>query len=244
MDQDTIELINNPSLSTTWCFWVIHVLMTVFGHRQAFSYSLWNQAHDFLFAFKLVLIIFAEAFFIEVWLTCNSILVPGVQHNDPIFMYIAKWSPLLSLVNIHHHRDLYLFLLVIRTFTIDSLSNFQMCSTVLLITVTMLYIASPWFTYFITGSFYILTCFTHFVHPPRLCLWQLPISLSMSLVSFSEVFSPKEFLAFCPHEFRLSMLNSPWSTFSVITHFLVLLIMCCAVLSRLVVSDSLGPHRL
>ena len=147
-------------------------------------------------------------------------------------------------VNVHHHRDLYLFLLVIRTFTIDSLSNFQMYSTVLLITVTMLYIASPWFTYFITGSFYILTCFTHFVHPPCLCLWQLPISLSMSLVSFSEVFSPKEFLVFCPHEFRLSMLNSPLSTFSVITHFFVLLIMCCAVLSRLVVSDSLGPHRL
>ena len=49
----------------------------------------------------------------------------------------------VSLVNIHHHTDLYSFLLVIRTFNIDSLSNFQMCSTVLLITVTMLYIAPP-----------------------------------------------------------------------------------------------------
>ena len=137
---------------------------------------------------------------------------------------MAQWSNIcvyykmittVSLVNIHHHTDLYLFLLVIRTFNIDCLSNFQMCSTVLLITVTMLYIAPPWFTYFIIGSFYILTCFTHFVHPPCLCLWQL-----------LKFLVPKNLLCFAPMS-----LDCLCSTFSIITHFFVLPIMCLCLIA-------------
>ena len=51
-----------------------------------------------------------------------------------------------------------------RAFKIYSLGNFQIYSTVLLTIVTMLYITSPGHTYFITGSSYFLTTFTHFAH--------------------------------------------------------------------------------
>ena len=47
-----------------------------------------------------------------------------------------------------------------RTFKIYSLSNLQICNTVLLTIVTMLCITSPWLIYFITGSLYLLTTFT------------------------------------------------------------------------------------
>ena len=53
-----------------------------------------------------------------------------------------------------------IFFLLIRTFKIYSLSNFQMCN--MLIMVTMLYIVSPWLIYFIAAS---LTLFTHFASP-------------------------------------------------------------------------------
>ena len=68
-----------------------------------------------------------------------SIHVTGVQPSDLIFVYITKWSPQLSLVNIHHH-DSYIFFLVMRIFKICSLSNFKMYNTVLLTIVTILYI--------------------------------------------------------------------------------------------------------
>ena len=44
----------------------------------------------------------------------------------------------------------------------NSLSNFQICNTVLLTIATMLCITSPWLIYFITGSLYLLIPFTHF----------------------------------------------------------------------------------
>ena len=60
---------------------------------------------------------------------------------------------------------------MMRTFKIYSFSNFQIYNTVLLAIVTMPYITSPGLTYFITGSLYLLTPFSHFMHPyPR--LWQ------------------------------------------------------------------------
>ena len=60
-----------------------------------------------------------------------------------------------------------------RAFKIYSLSNFQICNTVLLI-VTMLYITSPWHLFQI-GSLYLFTLFTHFPHPLHTCFWQPPI---------------------------------------------------------------------
>ena len=55
--------------------------------------------------------------------------------------------------------------LVIRIFSTHSLSNFQICNTVLLTIVTTLYTVSPWFIYFITGSLYLWTTFICFSHP-------------------------------------------------------------------------------
>ena len=56
-----------------------------------------------------------------------------------------------------------------RTFKIYSPSSFQIYDAVLLLTmVTMLYITSPGPIYFITGSLYTLTTFTHFTHTPPL----------------------------------------------------------------------------
>ena len=44
------------------------------------------------------------------------------------------------------------------------LSNFQIHNTVLLTIVTMLFTTSPELLYFITGSLYLLTTITHFIH--------------------------------------------------------------------------------
>ena len=54
-----------------------------------------------------------------------------------------------------------------RTFKIYSLSNVQIYNTVLLTTVTLLYITSRRLVYLIAGSLYLLTIFTHFTHPPQ-----------------------------------------------------------------------------
>ena len=51
-----------------------------------------------------------------------------------------------------------------RTFNVYSLNDFQIYSIVLTI-VTMLYITSPELIYLITGSLYLLTTFTRFLHP-------------------------------------------------------------------------------
>ena len=77
--------------------------------------------------------------FIEIKLTFNIISVLVAQHNDLIYVYIAKWSTTVSLVNIHHHTQLQFFFLVVKTFQIYFLSSFQIYITVLTI-VTMLYI--------------------------------------------------------------------------------------------------------
>ena len=54
----------------------------------------------------------------------------------------------VSLVNIHHHTYLHIFLLLMETFKSCSLSNFQIYNTVLLTIVSMLYITpKDLFTY-------------------------------------------------------------------------------------------------
>ena len=67
------------------------------------------------------------------------VLVSGVQQNDSIFVYTV--IIIINLVTISHHIKL--------TFRIYSLGNFQICCTVLLTVVTMLYITSQGL---ITGS--------------------------------------------------------------------------------------------
>ena len=70
----------------------------------------------------------------------------------------------------------------VRTFKINSFSNFQLFNTVLLTIVTMLYITSLWLIYFITRSLYILTTVTHFAHTPPLSQLVLRICLSSAIL--------------------------------------------------------------
>ena len=90
-------------------------------------------------------------------------LVSVVQHNDLVFVY-CKMLTTMSLVYIHHHSSYNSFLMM-RPFKIYSLSNFQKHTRLLLTIVSILYITSWWLIYFITGSLYLLTPFTHFTTP-------------------------------------------------------------------------------
>lgn len=70
-----------------------------------------------------------------------------------IFTYIAKLVT-ISLVNTHYHTYLHIFFIVMRTLKIYSLSNFQVCNMVLSI-ITVLYIISRWFIYFVIANLYL-----------------------------------------------------------------------------------------
>lgn len=66
-----------------------------------------------------------------------------------MFLYVARhfsWHEYL--------QNVFLWWYLLRlSFNDNSLSNFQVCSTVLLLTiVTMLYLTAPWLTYFVIGS--------------------------------------------------------------------------------------------
>lgn len=77
----------------------------------------------------------------------------------------------------------YKFFLVVRTFKISSLSNFQIDNIVLLTKATMLYIAFPGLIYLTTRSLYLLTTFSHFSHSPSPPLTTTNLfCVSMSLV--------------------------------------------------------------
>ena len=101
---------------------------------------------------------------------------------------------LYTLQNNHHNKYSYhpspykvtICFLVMRTFKIYSLGNFQTCTTILLTIVTKLYITSPWLIYFITESLSLLTPFYYFPTfsvPSPIEITILP-SVSMSFVLF------------------------------------------------------------
>ena len=100
-------------------------------------------------------------------MTYSIILVWGILHNDLVFIHI--YYKITTICLFHHTHKI--FFLVMRPYKNYFLSKFQICNTVLTI-VTMLYIASPWLTYFIIGILNLLTPFTHFIPP---CFWQPPI---------------------------------------------------------------------
>ena len=56
----------------------------------------------------------------------------------------------VNLGTICHHTKLYIFFLVMRTFKSYSLSNFQICNTILLTIVATLHITFPGLNYFVT----------------------------------------------------------------------------------------------
>ena len=73
---------------------------------------------------------------------------------------------IINQVNIYHHIGLqkYLCVCVTRTLEVYSLSNFQICSAVLLTEAPMPYISSPRPIYFLTGNLYLLTPLINFVY--------------------------------------------------------------------------------
>ena len=78
------------------------------------------------------------------------------------------------------------FFLGIWTFKIYSPCNFWTCNIVSLTAVIILYMTSPWLSYFITGSLYLLTPFTHSgpPAPPR----QQPPICSLYLCAYYLLF--------------------------------------------------------
>ena len=71
---------------------------------------------------------------------------------------------MITTVNFHHLTQLQIFCLALRVFKIYSSSNFQICNTVSLTIVAVLYVTSQELTYRITGSLYLLTALTLFPH--------------------------------------------------------------------------------
>ena len=135
-----------------------------------------------------------------------------------------------------------------RTFRIYSLSNFQVCNTVLLTMVTMLYIyiTCAWLTDFVTGNLYLFTTFIHFSHTSFLSLAKTNLFF-VSVRSFLCVI----FCFWIPHlniTWYLSDLLNRMSSRSVhvVTNgkisffFMAEYYHCCFS----VVSDSLWPHEL
>lgn len=100
-----------------------------------------------------------------------------LSYNWHVVLYTFKvysiivwlWSDYSNLVNIHHFIELQkYFSLVIKTFRIYSLSNFDIDNTVLLTTATMLLHYMPRAYVCYTGSLYLLTPFIHFLKSPSL----------------------------------------------------------------------------
>lgn len=72
------------------------------------------------------------------------------------YMYMLQnhYNAYLTSVTIHSYN----FFLMIWTFNIYSLSNFQICDTILVTIVVMLYIITfPGFIHFVAGNLYLLT---------------------------------------------------------------------------------------
>ena len=75
---------------------------------------------------------------------------------------------LISLVSIHQYTQLKTFFFMMKTIKICSFSNCQICNTVLLTIVTILYISSPGLASFMIGNLCLLTTFTHSALPSPL----------------------------------------------------------------------------
>ena len=84
--------------------------------------------------------------------------VSGVEHDS--ICRCCEMITTVSLVNIYLHSYTVLFL-VMRTFNIYYLSNFQMCNTVLITIVASAVHYTP-ITYFITRNLYLLIPFIQF----------------------------------------------------------------------------------
>ena len=96
----------------------------------------------------------------------------------------------VNLANIHHHKHTdFCFFLVITTFKMYFLSNFQICRTMFLTTIPVLYITSPELIYLVTGHFFFFYLLIVFTPSPILAVHSTPASGNPSLfLSTSSVF--------------------------------------------------------
>ena len=123
-------------------------------------------------------------------MTFNVILVSCLQH-DSIFVYVVKWLPwkvYLTSVTIHSYKSL---------FKIDSLSNFQICSTVwltILLTIIHLHdLVCNW-------KFVPFDPFNHLAHPaPRLAITSLfsVYELGAAFLNSTYEWDHKVFVSLC-----------------------------------------------
>ena len=107
------------------------------------------------------------------WILLQRPRISAFLHGSATTFQYAPWNNHKSSSHLSAHRVLSL---VMRNFKIHSLSNFQICNTVLLTRVSMLYMTAMGFTEcicFITGSLYpwLLLSFNFFCPPSTLCLW-------------------------------------------------------------------------
>ena len=107
------------------------------------------------------------------WILLRRPRIPESLCGSATTFQYAPWNNHKSSSHLSSHR---VFSLVMKNFKIHSLSNFQICNTVLLTRVAMLYMTAMGFTEcicFITGSLYpwLLLSFNFFCPPSTLCLW-------------------------------------------------------------------------
>ena len=107
------------------------------------------------------------------WILLQRPRISAFLRGSATTFQYAPWNNHKSSSHLSSHR---VFSLVMKNFKIHSLSNFQICNTVLLTRVAMLYMTAMGFTEcicFITGSLYpwLLLSFNFFCPPSTLCLW-------------------------------------------------------------------------
>ena len=92
-----------------------------------------------------------------------------------IFIYTVNSSPgqvYLTSITLYSYKNFFL----VKTFKIYSLSNFQVCNTVLLPIVPVMYMMSSWHLFY-TRKFILFDFLHPFLPPLNPCLWQPPICI-------------------------------------------------------------------
>ena len=99
------------------------------------------------------------------------IVILGVKHNDLIIVHVGIWWPQCHYYPFSHSWNFFLWWELLRLTLLATLNMEYM----FLITVTVLYIISSWFIYFVTRSFSLWTPFTHFACSSSLASGSQPI---------------------------------------------------------------------
>lgn len=173
---------------------------TVSSHRSCYQ-ELQGQL-DFLFFHKWLVFLpgcpgvsFIPPSLIEIQLTYSIVKVQDVQYDGMIHIY-CEMIITISLVKASITSHNYIFC-VLRAFNVYSLSNLQVCNTVLLNIVTTLYIRSPGFIHLITRNLYPLTSFSPFLSLQLLTTAiLLPLSTTLALFVFTHKWDHNSILSF------------------------------------------------